>query len=161
QSAKPGDAQAATPVADETNAQETRERLREVLNQYPPSVGQVLRLDPSLLSRGDYLANYPALAAFLAQHPAVAHNPTYFLGIVRLGGGYDGPESTRTEGVRAIRDVFEGLFFLLGICWGIGMFAWLVRSVIEYRAWTRASKMQVDAHSKVFDRLTSNEDVLA
>ena len=107
---------APAPVFDEQNAQQTRERLREVLGQYPPSVGQVLRLDPSLLVRADYLASYPALAAFLAQHPAIAHNPGYFLGIVRLSGvGFDTPESARTEGVRAIRDTFEGLFVLLGI----------------------------------------------
>jgi hypothetical protein len=150
-------------VFDDQNAQQTRDRLREVLSQYPPSVGQVLRLDPSLLTRSDYIATYPALAAFLAQHPAIAHNPSYFLGMVRFtGGGYsDTPESARTEGLRVIRDTFEGLFFLLGVCFVVGMIAWLSRSVIEYRAWLRASKVQTEAHTKVLDRLTSNEDVLA
>jgi hypothetical protein len=155
---------AAPQPFDEQNAQQTRERLREVLSQYPPTVGQVLRLDPSLLTRADYLAPYPALAGFLAQHPAIAHNPSYFLSVVRLGGGSgyltDTPESARTEGVHAIRDVFEGLFFLVGICWGIGMIGWLVRSVIEHRAWQRALKVQTDIHTKMIDRLTSNEDVL-
>ena len=148
---------------DDQNAQETRERLREVLSQYPPSVGQVLRLDPSLLGRADYLANYPALAAFLAQHPAVGHNPAYFLAMVRFGNnGYMEPaESARTEGMRAIRDTFEGLFFLIGFCWAFGMVGWLVRSVIEYRGWLRASRVQTEAHTKVIDRLTANEDVLA
>ena len=37
----------AAPV-DERNAQETKERLREIFQQYPPSVSQVLRLDPSI-----------------------------------------------------------------------------------------------------------------
>ena len=149
---------------DDQNAQQTRERFRDVLNQYPPSVGQVLRLDPSLLTRADYLAPYPVLAGFLAQHPAIAHNPSYFLSVVRLnsGGGYiDGPESARTEGVRAIRDVFEGLFFLIGVCWAVGMIGWLIRSVIEYRAWLRASKVQTEVHTKMIDRLTSNDEVLA
>ena len=163
QTARPAEATPApAPIVDDQNAEQTRERLREVLEQYPPSVGQVLRLDPSLLTRADYLATYPALATFLAQHPAIAHNPTYFLGVVRFQGGYGGtPETPRTEGIRAIRDVFEGLFFLLGICWVVGMIGWLVRSVIEYRAWQRASKVQTEAHTKVLDRLTSNEDVLA
>ena len=35
---------------------DTKERLREIFEQYPPSVAQVLRLDPSLLTRPDYLA---------------------------------------------------------------------------------------------------------
>src|SRR5262245_57412343 len=67
--ARPGQPATAAPPApppvaqqafDDQNAQQTRERLREVLNQYPPSVGQVLRLDPTLLARPDYLATYPA-----------------------------------------------------------------------------------------------------
>src|SRR5262245_1969432 len=56
-------------------ARETRDRLQRLLGQYPPSVRQVLRLDTSLLTRQDYLATYPALAALLEQHPEVVHNP--------------------------------------------------------------------------------------
>src|SRR5580765_7084366 len=67
--ARPAEATPAPgPVADERNAQDTKERLREIFQQYPPSVAQVLRLDPSLLTRADYLALYPTLANFLSQH---------------------------------------------------------------------------------------------
>ena len=164
QTARPAEVQPPPlPVFDDQNAEQTRERLRDVLNQYPPSVGQVLRLDPSLLTRADYLATYPALAAFLAKNPTIAHNPTYFLGgVVRLPGGYGGaPETPQTEGIRAIKDTFESLFFLLGFVWVFGMIGWIARSVVEYRAWLRASRVQAEAHTKVIDRLTSNEDVLA
>src|SRR5882762_3719288 len=82
------------PVADERNARDTKERLREIFEQYPPSVAQVLRLDPSLLTRPDYLALYPTLANFLSQHPEVAHNPVFFLG--GIGGG---PQYSDTRGV--------------------------------------------------------------
>jgi len=160
--AEPREQPAEISVLDDRDAQQTRERFREVLNRYPPSVGQVLRLDPSLLGRPDYLATYPALAAFVAQHPAIAHNPGYFLSIVRLSGpGFDTAESARTEGVRAIRDTFGGLFFLLGFSWVVGMIGYVARSLIEYRAWLRASKVQTEAHAKLLDRLTSNQDVLA
>src|SRR5262245_23435314 len=71
------------PVIDE-NARETRDRLRELLDLYPPSLAQVLRLDPTLVSRTDYVAPYPRLAAFLAQHPEIAHNPAFFLGDARF-----------------------------------------------------------------------------
>ena len=86
--------------ADERNARDTKERLREIFEQYPPSVAQVLRLDPSLLSRADYLALYPTLANFLSQHPEVAHNPVFFLGGV--GGGatvlrHAGRRATRSK----------------------------------------------------------------
>ncbi len=161
QAQNPSPQAAQVPVVDEPNAERTRERLREVLSQYPPSVGQVLRLDPSLLTRADYLSNYPALASFLAQHPVVTHNSSYFLAFVRLGGGYsESSESPRTEGMRTVRDIFEGLFFLVGFCWAFGMVGWLLRSIIDYRAWLRASRVQTEAHTKVIDRLTSNEDVL-
>ncbi len=71
------------------------------------------------------------------------------------------PETPQTEGIRAVKDTFEGLFFLLGVCFVVGMIGWIARSVVEYRAWLRASKVQTEAHTKVLDRLTSNEDVLA
>src|SRR5262245_47023005 len=67
-------------LVEQTDARETRERLQDVLKQYPPSVREVLRIDPTLLYRPDYLATYPMLAAFLEQHPQVAHNPGFFLG---------------------------------------------------------------------------------
>src|SRR4051812_31594463 len=65
------------PMQDDRGARETRDWFRKVLEQYPPSVREVLRIDTSLLSRPDYLATYPALAQFLEQHPEVAHNPAY------------------------------------------------------------------------------------
>src|SRR5712671_1272280 len=34
------------PPVDEQNARDTQQRLAEILRDYPPSVGQVLRLDP-------------------------------------------------------------------------------------------------------------------
>jgi hypothetical protein len=76
------------------------------LDQYPPSLAQVLRLDPSLVSRSDYVAPYPRLAAFLAQHPEVAHNPVFFI------GGGSGPQQysdTRTAAMRAIEAQPDGL----------------------------------------------------
>src|SRR5450759_4261870 len=63
--------------ADDENARDTRDRLINLLRQYPPSLSEVLRLDPSLLTNEAYLAPYPALAAFLKQHPEVAHNPSF------------------------------------------------------------------------------------
>src|SRR4029077_2370364 len=41
------------------------------------------------------------------------------------------------------------------------MIGWLVRSLIDYRAWLRATKVQTDIHTKMIDRLTSNDDILA
>jgi hypothetical protein len=151
--------EATSPAAvDEQSARDTHERLREIFNQYPPSVAQVLRLDPSLLTKADYLAPYPTLAAYLAQHPEVAHNPVFF-----LGGAFGGQQSSdsRTQAMSAIENVFIGLEVLLGIVTAIFTLAWIIRSAIEHRRWLRATKIQTDAHTKIVDRLASNEDLLA
>jgi hypothetical protein len=149
---------ASPPAVDEQTARDTRERLREIFEQYPPSVAQVLRLDPSLLTRPDYLAPYPTLAAYLAQHPEVAHNAVFFLGAAFGGQPYS---DNRSQAVTAIENVFIGLEVLLGIVTAIFALAWITRSAIEHRRWLRATKIQTDAHTKIVDRLTSNEDLLA
>src|SRR4249920_1654504 len=96
-------------AAEQPDAQETRDRLRDVLNQYPPSVREVLRIDPTLLYRPDYLATYPILAAFLEQHPQIAHNPGFFLGEWRA------PEENTPTGLafREVRQMFEQLTVVL------------------------------------------------
>jgi hypothetical protein len=151
-------APAAQPAVDERTARDTRERLREIFEQYPPSVAQVLRLDPSLLTKPDYLAPYPTLATYLGQHPEVAHNPVFF-----LGGPFNGQQyqDNRSQAVNAIENVFIGLEVLIGIVTGILALAWIIRSAIEHRRWLRATKIQTEAHTKIVDRLSSNEDLLA
>jgi hypothetical protein len=157
---KPAPPQAPAPVqapVDERDARETRERLREVLNQYPPSVAQVLRLDPSLLSKPDYMASYPTLAAFVAQHPQIVHNPAFFIGDPR----FEMQETGRGAALRVVENVFSGAMFLIGVVSFFTLVGWLGRALIDYRTWQRASKIQADAHAKLVDRLTSNEDLLA
>jgi len=152
-------APAAQAPVDAQTARETRERLLQILQQYPPSVGQVLRLDPSLLAKPDYLAPYPTLAAYLGQHPEVAHNPTFF-----LGGAFGGPQQftdLRTRAVSSLESVFIGLEVLLGFIAAVAAVSWIIRGAIDYRRWLRATKVQVDAHTKIVDRLASNEDLLA
>ncbi len=157
---RPAPTQAPAPVqppVDERDARETRERLREVLNQYPPSVAQVLRLDPSLLSKPDYMASYPTLGTFVAQHPQVVHNPAFFIGDPR----FEVQETGRGAALRVVENVFSGAMFLIGVVSFFTLVGWLGRALIDYRTWQRASKIQSDAHAKLVDRLTSNEDLLA
>jgi len=151
-------APAPAPPSDERTARDTKERLREIFEQYPPSVAQVLRLDPSLLNRPDYLALYPTLANFLSQHPEVAHNPVFFLGGIGGGQQYSEP---RSGVAHAVENIFVGLEVMIGVMFGIGAIAWLLRSAIDYRRWLRAMKIQTEAHTKIVDRLASNEDLLA
>jgi hypothetical protein len=141
------------------NAEETRRRLYEVLQQYPPSLREVLRLDPSLLTNPAYLEPYPALAEFLDQHPEVAHNPGFFIPDFRQYR--DDRSDPRLAIVRTIEESLAGLALLIGFLAVVGTIAWLLRTLIEHRRWLRVSKIHTDTHTKLLDRLTSNEDLMA
>ena len=143
---------------DEQNARVTRDQLQRVLSQYPPSLEKVLQLDPSLLHDPEYLGPYPALAQYLSQHPEVGHNPAYFLGV---GEPWIDRETSMSESYRLWRDVSQSMFIFLGILTAVMVFAWLVRTLIDYRRWHRVSKVQTDVHTKLLDRFSSNEDLLA
>ena len=144
-------------VAEQSDARETRERLRDVLNQYPPSVREVLRIDPTLLYRPDYLATYPILAAFLEQHPQVAHNPGFFLGEWR-----EPEENTSTgQAFREVGRMFESLTIVLIIATITAGIVFLIRTAIEHRRWQRTMRAQTELNTKLIDRFSSSEELLA
>jgi hypothetical protein len=156
----PRDATAVTATG--ASAEDTRRDLEEILKQYPPSLPRILRLDPSLLADTSYLQPYPALNGFLAQHPEVVHNPGYFF--AGYDAGYGEPRGRVTPQERAVemwRESIQGFTIgvvLLGIGCGV---IWLIKTLIEHRRWSRLSKIQNDVHSKLLDRFTANEDLLA
>jgi hypothetical protein len=149
-------------VAIAQDARETREEFENLLRRLPPSVGRVLRLDPSLMRNPAYLQPYPALGAFLQQHPDVVNNPSYYLENVNLQLWYPPePRDPRQEAISLWRNTIENitiLFVFLVVSAGV---LWIVRSVLEYRRWLRASKVQSEVHTKLMDRFTANEDLLA
>jgi hypothetical protein len=144
---------------DERSAQETRQRLNVILRGYPPSLTQVLRLDPTLLNSADYLAPYPALAAYIAQHPEVSRHPSFYLGQPNFNDFSQEDASSRA--IREFGDVMEMTVVLCGFIAFFVTVGWLGRLIAEHRRWLRATKTQTDAHSKLLERLTSNEDLLA
>lgn len=156
--AEAGPARTRDTRSDDESARDTRERFHELLRQYPPSLAEVLRYDPSLMSNQGYLATYPTLAAFLVQHPEVAHNPGYFVGEYRESQWQNDP---RRQVLNLIEAVLAGLAVLTGFVTLVSVVGWLAKSLIDYRRWLRVSKVQTDVHSKLLDRLTSNEDLLA
>lgn len=158
----PAAPQAAAPAVaavDEANARDTRERLRQILDQYPPTLGQVLRLDPTLMTKADYLAPYPTLANFLAAHPEVAHNPTFFIG--QAPDRYTPELNAHAQVLREMQDAMIGLLVFCGLMGVLGSIVYLVRGFIDHKRWVAATKIQTEAHNKLFDRLTSNEDLMA
>jgi hypothetical protein len=136
---------------------ETREALQSVLGKYPPQVAKVLKLDPALFGNQAYLANYPALAAFVAQHPEIAHTPAFYLESVWIP--LDAAPESPTE--RVWRDTMNGVSIFMVMLLVSGGFAWLVRTLIEHRRWSRLTRTQSEVHNKLLDRFTSNEEVLS
>jgi hypothetical protein len=139
------------------NAHEVQQQLREIMSAYPPSVRQVLQLDPSLMQREDYMAPYPALTAFLQQHPEVVRNPGFFFGEQFF-------QRDRTERERAMENLQEtlaGVGFLTGFLVVISLVYALLRQALEHRRWRRQTQIQTDIHNKLFDRMTNNQELLA
>ena len=148
---------AAPTVVTDTDSHETRETFHATLQRYPTEVSRVLKLDPSLMTNQSYLANYPALASFLAQHPEIAHSPAFYLDNIYVGEDPRGENSSE----RVWRSTVEGLSIFAVMALVTGVLTWLVRTLIEHRRWSRMSKVQAEVHNKLLDRFTTNEDLLA
>src|SRR5688500_13930046 len=145
-------------IPETRDARQTRDRLNEIFQQHPPSVREVLRIDPTLMYRPDYMANYPVRAAFLEQHPEIAHNPGYFVGEWRYEEQNNSP---RLEVARALRHAVEFagvVLIVMTITTGV---IFLVKTVVDHRRWQRAMKAQNDLNTKLIDRFASSEDLLA
>jgi hypothetical protein len=141
----------------DANAERVREQFAEILEKYSPALGQILRLDPSLMGREDYMAPYPAVVAFLDQHPEIKRNASYYLS--RYGNDYGAYYSDPRS--RAWQNMFDALgvfVIMLTVLAGLG---WMLKTAIDYRRWGRLTKVQTEAHTKLLDRFTGNEELLA
>jgi hypothetical protein len=145
-------------TVEQPDAQRAKEELSALLEHYPPSLRGVLALDPSLLGNQSYLAPYPALISFLNAHPEVARDPSFYLGAGVLPGSRQDPASQILD---MWRSVLDGLGIFAGFGLAVGVLVWLIRTLVDYRRWSRLSKIQTDAHTKLLDRFTANEDLLA
>jgi hypothetical protein len=148
-------------VADQ-DARETRADLEGVLKRLPPTVGRVMRLDPSVMRNAAYLAPYPALSAFLQAHPEVVQNPAFYLEHV----DYEfwnprQPEDAASRAVNVWNNAMQNLSIMVVVGIIAGGILWIIKTLVGYRRWYRTSKIQTEVHTKILDRFTSNEDLLA
>jgi hypothetical protein len=157
--AQPAAAQGPTRVETLRGVQDagdTRELLREILRGYPRSVAEVLRRDPSLMARADYMAAYPQLAQFIAAHPEVPRNVEfYFEGY----GSYQGrPLDPEYEALGVLLGGMAG-FLAVGVM--IGVLTWIIKAIINHRRWIKSSQVQAEVHTKLMDRMSTNDELLA
>jgi len=141
---------------DSQNAWNTQQDLWRVMRQYPPAVGEIIQRDPSLLTKPEYMAAYPALAAFLEQRPEVVRNPGFYF------GSYQYRERTsREDAIEMMQIIMAGMAGGTVLIAVLSVFVWLVKTLVDHRRWLRTSKVQVEMHGKLLDRLTTNEELLA
>ena len=151
--------EAGTTVTDTLgpNSAEVRGQLYEVLRRYPPEVAKVLKLDPTLWQNQAYMNNYPALAAFIAQHPEIPHNPRYYLAEIWLPND----PVPQTAAAQLWGDFFEGIA-IAGVFGGIALVVmWLIKTILNQRRWSRLARVQTEVHTKLLDRFSSNEELMA
>jgi hypothetical protein len=155
-------AQTPATVTLSQDARETRQELEAILKRLPPAVGRVLRTDPSLMRNQSYLATYPQLASFLQQHPEIANNAGYYLENITVQFWNPAPvPNPRSDAIYMWRETFEGITMLIVFLVITSGVLWLARTVLQHRRWYRTFKVQTELHTKMLDRVTSNEDLLA
>lgn len=143
---------------EQPDAQRTKEELSRLLEHYPPSLRNVLALDPGLLGNQPYLAPYPALVSFVNAHPEIERNPSFYVG---EGSFPRSPQDHATQVLEMWKDTLAGLAALTGFGMGIGLLVWLIRTLVDYRRWNRLAKVQTEVHTKLLDRFTANNDLFA
>jgi hypothetical protein len=137
------------------NAGGTREELMQLLQRHPSEVGEVLARAPQLLGNEDYMAAYPELKAFLAVHPEVAANAAYYF------AGYAGYRDERSPAMHFWENFLSVLAAITVGVFAALLLAWLVKTLLEQRRWSRLQRVQAEVHQKVLDRLGTNEQLLA
>jgi hypothetical protein len=149
---------AAAERVEAPDAQRTREELSELLQRHPPGLRSVLALDATLLANPAYLEPYPALRIFLEGHPEIARDPSFFIGA---------PANSRTPADPSLRvyelwrHVLEGLSVFAGFGMAMSLLVWLIRTAIDYRRWSRLSRVQTEVHTKLLDRFSANSELLS
>ena len=142
-----------TPETLPMDAQQTRGELGDMLRRYPPSVAKVLAIDPGLFANESFLEPYPELKAYLASHPEIVRNPSFFVP--------ENEDRRRDDPTAEMwRQTMENLTAFIAGGMAIGMIVWLIRTLVDYKRWSRMAKVQTEAHTKLLDRFTANEDLL-
>lgn len=142
---------------DQPDANRTREELSRLLEHYSPTLRNVFAIDPSLLSNQAYLAPYPVLMNFLNAHPEILRDPSYYVNDYNRRFR----QENSSPGERTWGRLLDNLVIFAGFAMGFGLLTWLIRTTIDYRRWNRLMNVQTDVHTRLLDRFTGNEELLA
>jgi hypothetical protein len=94
----------------------------------------------------------------------VARNPSFYVPALNQRQVYVNPvplNPQQEESWRAYHNLMGGIAAFGAFGLGIGLLVWLIRTLIDYRRWSRLAKVQTDFHTKLLDRFTANDELLA
>jgi hypothetical protein len=147
-------------AALETDAREVRDEFERILMRYPPEVGRILKMDPTMLTNQQYLAQYPTIQQFVTAHPEIARNPSFYLEFVRISYDYTRPVDPQSRAIDMWRNLIESASIFVVMVFVASMFAWLVKTVVTHRRWLRTSKIQTEVHNKLLERFSGTNELL-
>lgn len=70
-------------------------------------------------------------------------------------------DATRPQTVHAMEGIVWAIMVPLGFITAICGVVYLGRALIEHRRWLQATRIQTEAHTKIVERLSSSEEMLA
>jgi len=157
-----------TPVPSQKELAATQEQLIKLL-RLSPTMTEVVSRDPSLLSDQEYVArNNPQLAQFLQMHPEVGRNPSFYLFTGMNGEGEPSerlerkvwPENFDRRPDPMLRVVMNEVGPFIVFVFILFALLWLIHVLLENRRWGRIFKLQTEAHGKLIDRFSTNQELL-
>lgn len=157
--ATPAPVPAAAGVGFE-DARQVREQFETLLMKYPPEVGRILKMDPTMLTNEVYLRQYPGIQQFLTAHPEIARNPSFYLEFVRLTSDFTRPVDPRSRAIDMWSRTIESVSVFAVVVFVASMIAWLVKTFLNHRRWLRMARVQTDAHNKLLDRFAGTNELL-
>jgi hypothetical protein len=158
-----------TSIPSQKEVAATQEELIKLL-RLSPTMTEVISRDPSLLSDQEYVSrNNPELAQFLQVHPEVARNPSFYLFTGLNGEGSPEnrlerkvwPENSGDHRERPMLEIVMnevGPFLVLIVI--LSALLWLIHVLLENRRWGSIFKLQQEAHGKLIDRFSTNQELL-
>lgn len=129
---------------------DVRTQFSSLLSRQPDEVVTVLVLSPSLLTNEEFLAGHPELSRFVAAHPEVGLEPSFYLAefghLARRSGPLD--------------NLIEPLVAFCGFILFAYALVWVVRAIVEHTRWSRLAKTQSEVHNKILDRFGTSAELL-
>ena len=165
---------AAAPTAQVPSEKDVADAQEQFLHllRLSPTMTAAVSADPSLLADQAYVArSNPELAQFMASHPDIARNPEFYL-FSRLdpsNGRRDKalqrviwPDLTPQPQQESVAPrMIEKMTPIVLIPAMFLAFVWIIRIFVDSRRWNRTFKQQSEIHSRLIEKLGTNQDLVA